>query len=101
MAKRKAPKYPMVIETFDDPEFYVNRARHPAPSCFNGIVNVCRYRITVEEIEDPPEVIRERLQHLWDHADNHHNFFPLERAAKKYGFELVGKPGSKLKHGAP
>lgn len=57
------------------------------PSCFNGMVKVVRYRVTVEQI-DEPEAIAERLRKLWEESDNWHHRFPLERAAKQHGVAL-------------
>jgi hypothetical protein len=64
------------------------------PSCFNRMVRVVRYRITVEKIEEPDEVIRARIQKLWDECDNHHDKEPLMAVGKRYGLEL-GKWGAK------
>ena len=77
------------IETFKKPSGYLLREmKQDAPSCFNGIVRVKRYRVTVEEIAEPVEVIRERIQKLWDECDNHYNWAPLKAAAKEVGLEL-------------
>ena len=65
------------------------------PSSFNGFVSVRKYKITIEEIAEPPEVIGERIQELWSQCDNHHQWDPLRVAAMKVGWELVGDPGSK------
>lgn len=77
------------IETFTKPDsFWLGRMKQDEPSCFNGIVLVKRYRVTTEEIVEPVEVIRERIQKLWDECDNHHNWLPLKAAAKEVGLEL-------------
>lgn len=84
------------IETFRPFDSYIRRlAVQPEPFVFNGEVRVRRYRITVEEIESPVEVLAERIQALWDEADNHHHWTPLRNAAKEIGYELVGSPGLK------
>ena len=58
------------------------------PSCFNGVVSFKRYRVTVEEIEEPLEVYAERLRKLWRECDNHHHFDPIRGAAKQLGIDL-------------
>lgn len=88
MSREVDPKM-TTIETFTKPDyFWLARMEQDKPSCFNGFVQVKRYRVTVEEIAEPVEVIRERIQKLWDECDNHHHWRPLEAAAKEAGFEL-------------
>lgn len=60
----------------------------PDERCFNGIVAVRKYRVTIEEVEEPVEVVAERLRKLWRESDNHHHTHPLLSAAKKIGVEL-------------
>lgn len=64
------------------------------PSCFNGNIRICKYKITIEPIEEPNEILCERLQKLWDECDNSHHFDPLKRAALQLGYELKGAAGS-------
>ena len=93
------PEYPKSVETFS--HFSANEilARPlTEPSCFNGMVRVVKYRITVEEVEEPIEVIHERLQKLWDESTNWHNRMPLEMAAKKYGYVFKNDMGEKKKN---
>ena len=89
--KKAAPApvepYPMVVETFREPSSLL-RERQDEPSSFNGWVRVTRYRITVERIEEPVEVIHERLRKLWRECDNHHEWQPIEAAAKAHGLVL-------------
>ena len=78
-----------VIETFRDIGSYeLGQLRQSEPSCFNGMVRVERYRVTVERIEEPVEVIRERLRAMWATTKNHHHRDPLLRMGKKYGIDL-------------
>jgi hypothetical protein len=58
------------------------------PSCFNGMVRVEKYRVTVEKVQEPVEVVRARLQKMWDECDNHHHREPLAREGLKYGIDL-------------
>lgn len=48
-----------VFETFGNPEDQIQRLLIEAPTAFNGLVRVERYRVTVERIEEPEEVIKE------------------------------------------
>jgi len=66
------------------------------PSSLNG-VDVVKYRITIEEIPEPTEVIQQRIQELWDNCNNWHQWEPLKREAKKYNYTLMNSPGNKLK----
>jgi hypothetical protein len=92
------PAYPKVIESFRSVgDYELNNMRHSEPSCFNGIVSVRRYRITVEEIEEPKQVIAERLEKLWVESDNHHHWQPLQNAAARIGYTFKGECGSKKK----
>jgi hypothetical protein len=82
-------EYPVSFETFKAPSFYALHAmKQDEPSCFNSVVNVRRYRITIERIEEPDEIIRERVQKLWDHGDNHHHWNALRAAGKHVGLDL-------------
>ena len=87
---------PLVIETFNPLESYVvNQLKQDKPSCWKGSVRVRLYRITVERVEESPEVIGQRIQDLWDACDNHHHVSPLRAAAKAIGLELKGTYGTK------
>lgn len=81
-------EYPMVIETFRPPAYGVNQMRQDEPSCFNSMIQVHRYRVTAELIDEPNEVIRKRLLMLWYQCDNQHHSAPLQATAKSYGLEL-------------
>jgi hypothetical protein len=59
------------------------------PWCFNGGVGIWKYRITVEEIEEPKEVLEARLRKLWRECDNHHHWQPLQAVAKELGITLT------------
>lgn len=96
---RKAPRtpdFPMAIETFRDVSGYsLSSMRDDAPSCFNNSVNIHRYKITVELIDEPKEVLAARLQELWDKSGSHHDHTPLIVAAGKIGYALKGDRGGK------
>jgi len=82
-------QFPIVFDTFNS--FVTNsmqRYESKEPSCFNGIVDVIKYKVTIEIVPEPDEVIRERLLKLWRMCDNHHHWEPLRAAADKVGLEL-------------
>jgi hypothetical protein len=94
MAKKKQQKspYPFSVETFGDvhPNMFYT---HNEPSAFNGIVRIRKKRITVEEVDEPIEVLCERLQKLWENTDNHHLYQPILTEAEKLGYKLKGEFG--------
>ena len=87
---------PIIIETFKSMRGYALRdIESQNPSCFKGNVNFRKTRVTIEDIDEPVEVLAERLQQLWDVCDNHHHWNPLNNAAKSIGYQLKGSAGSK------
>lgn len=54
----------VILETFGNPEEQIKRLVVEAPTAFNGIVRVERYRVTVERIEEPADVLKARLNEL-------------------------------------
>ena len=80
----------MQFDTFRDlsaPDGY-RELEQDDSSCFNGMVRVRKYRVTIELIEEPVEIIKERIQKLWDENDNHYNDTSLIKEGAKYGLEL-------------
>jgi len=59
------------------------------PYCFNGAAHVFRYRVTIERIEEPAEVLRARIQDLWETSDNSHDMPALKAAAAEAGVEIA------------
>jgi hypothetical protein len=94
--KTKTPNYDKVtFETFREIGSYeINNFKSNNPSSLNGWVRIRKFKVTIEPIIEPIEVLSERLQKLWDECDNHHHWQPLRAAAKQIGYELQGKPGS-------
>lgn len=104
MSKRKAvaPAKVESIETFRDVRGYsLHSLMAHEPSCFNGYVCIRKYRVTVEEIDEPNEVLAARLQGLWDRADNHHHMRPLKAVAAQLGYELTGEFGNSRERRKP
>lgn len=99
MKKKQIDPYekPMMFTTFQDPEFAVRRSVLIAPNVWNGEVHVRQYIVTIERMEEPKEVIRARLQKLFEESENHHEWGPLQGAAHSVGVELAGSPGAKRK----
>lgn len=89
-----ADPYPITFETFRKIGTYEQRNfTDTEPSCFNGIVSVERFRVTVERVAEPKDVVAARLQSLWERSNNIHDLDPLKRAAKRLGVELHGRWG--------
>jgi hypothetical protein len=81
------PEFPRVVETFQKPHA-TDMREQTEPSCFNGFVRIRRYRITVELIEEPIEVLRERLLKLWRESErNTHHTYSMREAAKELGMD--------------
>ena len=86
------------FETFREiGDWTISQMTQKSPSCFNSNVRVERYKVTIEKIEEPKEVICARIQTIWDECDNHHNWRSIEEKANKYGYELKGHAGSNRK----
>lgn len=80
------------FETFKEiRSFEIYNLTQKKPSCFNSMVRVRRYKVTVELVDEPKEVIQARIQKLYDETTNMHYREPLKVEAKKYGFELKNK----------
>jgi hypothetical protein len=83
------PAFPRVYEGLGEPCLWgLNHWAGNNPSAFNGIVQVEKFRVTVDRVEEPVEVIRERIAKLWAECENHHHWAPLHAKAAKYGMEL-------------
>lgn len=86
------------FETFTPISSYgINNLTTLEPTCFNGVVKIHKFKITIEPIDEPKDVLCERLQDLWDKCDNYHHWTPIKNMAKKIGYELKGEVGSKRK----
>lgn len=61
----------------------------PGPRVSNGSVDVYRYRVTVERIEEPREVVLGRMVDLWRNTTNHHHHTALAgEARRRFGVDL-------------
>jgi hypothetical protein len=91
LTKRETPQpqFPQVLETFRCPvPYWLGQISEQSPSCFNDRVQVRKYRVTVELIDEPKEAIAARIQKLWVESDNYHHREPLRRVADEYGVSL-------------
>ena len=86
-------KYKKEIITFCKSSFGIVEKREP--SSFNGDVEIKKYKITIEEIEEPKEILCKRLEELWTHENNFHQYHLLEKEAKKLDYEFKGEFGKK------
>lgn len=78
------------METFRQVgSWQMGQMKQDHPDCFNGRVSVRKWRVVAELIDEPKEVIAERIRKLWRENDNHHNAMPLMAAAKEVGIELL------------
>lgn len=78
------------FETFRDPRgsYNIGNMTEKEPSCFNGKVSIRKFKVTIELIDEPVEVIQERIKQLWAKCNNYHHWEPLKDVGKKYGIEL-------------
>ncbi len=98
--KPKPPPYPRVYEGFDDFRYELDRALSSGPMVGNFDVKYRKYRITVEVIDEPVEVLEARLVKLWRGTSNHYDVPKLEAAAKTIGVTLDPKEfGADVKKG--
>ena len=82
----------VVIETFRRiGNWELERLKQDNPDVFNGFCSVRKYKVTVELIDEPIEVIHQRIQELNDKSKNIHDWEPLRKEAKKYGYEIKPK----------
>jgi hypothetical protein len=80
------------FDTFRELEpFDIRQLMQNDPSCGNGMVRIQKYRVTVEKVEEPLEVLHARLRKLWDECSNHHHREPLLRMGRKHGIDLHKK----------
>ncbi len=57
----------IVFETFQEIGSYeINNMTRDEPTCFNGYVRVKKYKVTIEEVHEPIDIIARRVQKLWD-----------------------------------
>ena len=93
MKRQSEPTEPtkIEIETFRPlMRWGLNDLTQAVPSCWNGEVRVKRWRITVEEIVDPPEVLAERILTMLREETNHRRRTALLSEASRLGIDVKG-----------
>jgi hypothetical protein len=70
-------------------QYDISNMKKDYPTCFNGVVSIKKYKVTIEEVIEPQEVYAERLQKLWDECDNYHHWTPIKEAAERIGYTLI------------
>ena len=87
--KIPSESWPIVFETYRQiGDWEVKTLKQDEPTCFNGIINYRRYRVTVELIEEPQATLIDRVKKLIRECDNHHHYRPLAVVARHLGFEI-------------
>ena len=77
------------FETYKKIEGYAARQLiRDEPSCFNGDVCVRKYKVSVDLVDEPLDVIQSRIQKMWDECDNSHHWGQLRAEAHNYGLTL-------------
>jgi hypothetical protein len=91
MAKKKAPveTWPKVYESYKEPDGYQfqNKAWEN-PYCFNGIVSLHQYRITVQRVEEPTDVILDRARSLYATLESRSQDTLRQYVLREYGVDL-------------
>ena len=58
---------------------------NPDPYVFNQRVNVRKYKVTIELLDEPLDVIQQRIVDLWETSSNYHHMGPIKEEAEVYG----------------
>lgn len=95
-ARRKIPTQPpptrYEFETFRSLGHWEReRLIKTEPSCFNSHVSIYKWLVKFERIEEPIEVLAERLRKLWRECDNPHHYGSLMSVAAELGVTLDSK----------
>lgn len=78
----------VTLETFGNPQDMIKPLMESEPSVFNGIVSVERYRVTIERIEEPQDVLKSRLQMLLDQKGHIDKNKEVRKEASRLGIKL-------------
>lgn len=64
----------IIFETFRDFSKYdVANLSYNVPFCYNETISIRKRKVTIEIIDEPREVLIERVQAMWDECDNFHH----------------------------
>lgn len=91
--KTPVPKFPDTqgpesFEMYGRPNLGFYLSRESKPDSFNGEVSLERYRVTVEKIEEPLEVLQERLRQIYAEVKGTRRADACLAAAKELGVDL-------------
>jgi len=76
-----------VIEMFHDPGWTLRNYTRNEPSFVNNLT-MRKFRVTIELIDEPVEVLRERLIRLWRESENNgHYYNDAKQAAEELGID--------------
>ena len=91
--KTKGPPTPFraEYETYSRPSETSTPHHARAPSFFNGVASIKRYRVLIEEIVEPLEVYQERLRELHRASNQPHSAHHLHTKATELGIILDPK----------
>ena len=94
--KKDSIEYEHFFTFKDITEYDVDNLKwYSTPYCFNETISIRKRKVTIEIIDEPREVLIERVQGMWDECDNIH-YRPLIKAeAKKLNYVLINSSGSK------
>jgi hypothetical protein len=80
---------PIIFETFRKiGSLEVEQMKGQEPSCWKSAVSIRKYRVTIEEVPEPDEVLIDRLQKLWKKTTNYRDWEPLQAEAERLGITL-------------
>ena len=91
MGRKKKNEIPQTrsFETFLElSDYAIETLTKVEPYCINGKVRIRKYKVTIELVEEPCEVLGARLQHLWDTTNNPHHWGDLKAKAQEIGYEI-------------
>ncbi len=88
---------PVEIETYQSPSSVAKElSLSDMPSVSNGILRFRKYRVKIELIEEPVEILHDRLLYLWDKCTNANDAERLRSVADALDFKLQGPWGIDL-----
>lgn len=85
------------ITTYRSPGYSLSEWRDENEPSFVNNLRYRKWRITAELVDEPLEVLQERLQKMWEQDTNWHHGSRYEAEAQALGFELQGRMGEKAR----
>jgi hypothetical protein len=97
-AAQPSAAQPQTLECYGRPTLINNTLimKGSEPSCFNGEVHVARYRVTIEPVEEAPEVLADRVEKMYLESDNHHHRTTLVSFWRKSRKTVKGWPDREM-----